>query len=418
MDGGGPRRTQTGDDGTSRNDGASAQAPDPRSMSRNEARKRFVEARMNQIQTIQASLPKYQPLAHEQILRQFNGRDLVPWYSFTPIKVMQRMMARNVAGLSGLCGRALDESEARAVGENLVATMSTRSIWSGITSTVALFLAFRKPGAATFRFPFYQPRYNFRWSPLRSTSVVYQWFWHFLRFAAYSTVVDLSIGNPVYFLIISNGQRRMMEDERLRDVFSTPGVHPGVLENFPWPPRTKEPQRAPYSRDGPEEQASEQEQGQCDRQQQSEMSNYDAESTWSQSQRSPPQRDVPAEQPQQNDAWDAPSDDLDDASPVAQPARAQASRSGHPARSSWASIRQQTQQSQPQSSQARQRPSGGWADNSGTSPEYRGPQEGYTYSAADADKATPKDQAQQDFDKLLEKERHGVDQDRSSWSRK
>ena len=373
---------------------------------------------MNQIQTIQASLPKYQPIAHEQIQRQFGGREIIPWYSFTPIKVKQLVMEHNVAGLSGLCGRALDESEAQAVGENVSATMNTRSIWSNITSTVSLYLAFRKPGVATFRFPLYQPRYNFRWSPLRTNSRFLQGFWHMLRLAAYSTALDLTIGNPVYFLILSNGQRRMMEDGRLREVFSTPGVHPGVLENFPWQRRPKGPQSAPQSQDGPEEQASEQEQGQWDRQQQSEMSNYDTESTWSQSQRSPPQRDVPAEQPQQNDSWDAPSDDFDDASPVAQPARTQASRSGPPARSSWESIRQQTQQSQPQSSQARQRRSAGWADNAGTSPEYRGPQESYTYSAADADKATPKDQAQQDFDKLLEKERHGVDQDRSSWSRK
>ena len=44
------------------------------------------------------------------------------------------------------------------------------------------------------------------------------------------------------------------------------------------------------------------------------------------------------------------------------------------------------------------------------------PRDSYTFSAQDAERATAKDQAQREFDAMLEKERRGEGGSRGGWS--
>lgn len=135
---------------------------------------------------------------------------------------------------------------------------------------------------------------------------------------------------------------------------------------------------------------------------------------------------APSNDSSKNDSWDAPIAGLDDASPVAsaaRPTQGQQSSSSTPG-SAWARLRQQENRSgqgqqgqdsrsSPQSSES------AWGSNAGTSPDYRGPRESYSFSEADEEKASPKTQGQREFDQLLEQERKGVDQrERTSWSGK
>ena len=118
---------------------------------------------------------------------------------------------------------------------------------------------------------------------------------------------------------------------------------------------------------------------------------------------------------QENSAWD-------DASPLA-PA-AQAEPASRPGESSWDRLRRNAGVSRQQSSQppqGRQPPpsQGGWGENTDTSAQFgassRTSRDDYSYSSADFEKSSSKDQAQQDFDRLLDRERQGVDQENKKW---
>lgn len=125
---------------------------------------------------------------------------------------------------------------------------------------------------------------------------------------------------------------------------------------------------------------------------------------------------------QENSAWDS-SSPIDDASPVAPSAISQ-NIATRPGESSWDRLRRQAgvQGRQPQQPpQARQPPpsQGGWGENTDTSSQFggssRSTRDDYSYSAADFEKSTAKDQAQREFDKLLDQERQGVDQENKRW---
>lgn len=124
---------------------------------------------------------------------------------------------------------------------------------------------------------------------------------------------------------------------------------------------------------------------------------------------------------QTNSAWDS-TDPIDDASPLAPPSSARsASNTGE---SSWDRLRRQAGvQSRPtqRPPQARQPPlsQGGWGENTDTSSQFggssRGSRDDDSWSSADREKAAEKDQAQQEFDRMLAQERKGVEQDNKRW---
>ncbi|KAH8170983.1 hypothetical protein LIA77_09764 [Sarocladium implicatum] len=134
----------------------------------------------------------------------------------------------------------------------------------------------------------------------------------------------------------------------------------------------------------------------------------------------------PVAEPEQSDPWGS-SPIIDDASPLA-PSEPDSSQ---PANTTWARLRQQARSNKPQQPSANSswnqvRQSGAaeesW-DNAntmddGASRGTRGqPRDSYTFSPQDAERATAKDQAQRDFDAMLERERRGEGGSGGGWSR-
>ena len=114
-------------------------------------------------------------------------------------------------------------------------------------------------------------------------------------------------------------------------------------------------------------------------------------------------------QPQsQQSAWDSQPSAFDDASPVSPPAAPQ--KPG----SSWARIRGQASQGQAARSQPPQDAQSGWGEPEDTGAQLQissiGTRDRGAYSSDDFGRASEKEKAQREFDRLLEQERRGRDQ--------
>ena len=134
--------------------------------------------------------------------------------------------------------------------------------------------------------------------------------------------------------------------------------------------------------------------------------------TWDSTPQSQKQEQTPS------DSWDS-ADSYDDASPIAPSHKA---AQGESSGSAWDRIRQQAEgqskqtPSRPQwSPPASQSRDSGWGEDQDRGTGYQGSKESYTYSSADFEKSTAKEQAQREFDQLLDRERHGVDQGNKRW---
>jgi hypothetical protein len=125
-----------------------------------------------------------------------------------------------------------------------------------------------------------------------------------------------------------------------------------------------------------------------------------------------------------NDDWSVLDDD-DDASPIAASARKQPVAA--PAGSAWDRIRQQSQGA-PRQQQQSDYQSRAWAARSQTESQPQSQSgwgnqgagsssDSFSFSKSDEERAVAKEQAQDEFDRLVERERSGVDQERS-WGRK
>ena len=130
--------------------------------------------------------------------------------------------------------------------------------------------------------------------------------------------------------------------------------------------------------------------------------------SWGSASQSPKQGQTPS------DPWGS-ADSYDDASPVAPSYRApQAETSG----SAWDRLRQQAASQTP--NQPRQAPTvaaprDGWGNVQGSGGGFSDSRDSYSYPAADAGRRAAKDEAQREFDKLLEQERQGVDPETRRW---
>ncbi|RDA92482.1 hypothetical protein CP533_6424 [Ophiocordyceps camponoti-saundersi (nom. inval.)] len=126
--------------------------------------------------------------------------------------------------------------------------------------------------------------------------------------------------------------------------------------------------------------------------------------------------------PSQQDAWDRVPDDIDDASPVS-PTSSYAD-AGNGGGSAWDRVRQQSQggysgrqsgQSRDAWTATRERTHLGGRDN-GNSRERR-TTDSFSFSSSEEDKVVAKSQSQEEFDRLLERERRGIDQETNSGRR-
>lgn len=111
--------------------------------------------------------------------------------------------------------------------------------------------------------------------------------------------------------------------------------------------------------------------------------------------------------------------DDDDASPIAPSARSSAPDAGL---SAWDRIRNEAISKETQGAYQNKQPqqttptTGGWGSNSDSRGSYTS--NDYSFSSSDQPKNDSKDQAQREFDRLVDRERQGSDQNRDSWSRR
>lgn len=371
---------------------------------------------------------QYEPRVQRQIQQYFADYS-PPWY--VSIIGYRRQFNLLVAqsratGCAATLGRSLKDEETKALGEHTLHNihLNAGSKWAMLG--LAAYLTYR--GRHTWQFPFYKPKLGGWFNPYEATSIIGnkkirglypQLIWHSVRFTAYAAVTLLMVAPVFRSINFVWTEQAMARDPRLQQF--TKDASARVEEVF---------QHGPHTRQHVPQQSEDDIYGSGDEQpsdDQNYSQSYASETTksksWDSMSRNTQTQPVQSQQP--DSRWGgAFDDDDDDASPIASSTRTQPSTT-HTG-SSWDRLRQQSQPSrQPQSqtqgswaraSQQSQSQSEWGAENAGTSPEYRGPRESYSYSQAEQERATPKEQAQQDFDRLLERERSGVDQERS-WGR-
>ncbi|KAL2197862.1 hypothetical protein P885DRAFT_76570 [Corynascus similis CBS 632.67] len=282
-------------------------------------------------------------------------------------------------------GRMLTPSEADALAYYR-AQFCSRVAWSPpAVLLTAAYLTHR--GRSSFRFPFYTPKpASFNPMSFPSASISYLSgpaavrLWHVLRFGAYGLVCQLFIKSFIYSYAQTTTLVGAMRDDRLKVVRETISnrrsgtARPQLPASSPADPR-----QVPHSPNAPP-----------------------TDSPAPQAKRQPGWAQQPPE-PQSAPLDDDDSYLFDDASPVA-PSQRQAP--AHDTRqlsgggSAWDRIRERAKSEEGAPWNPRQR-----QDNASVGQPRR---DQYTYTQADQEKAYAREQAQKEFDAMLERERRGV----------
>lgn len=346
-----------------------------------------------------AQRDQYQPRVQDQINRLFHEYSPPFYVSLIGYKRDWNLLVATsrVSGFASTLGRELEDQEVKAIAEYTLNNIHNNAAAKYITVGLAAYMTYR--GRHTWQFPFYKPKLGGRFNPNEATSIFtnqkihgrYPRFtWHTLRFTAYAAVTMLMV-EPVFRTVnFIRVESAMAQDSRLEQF--TKDASKRVEQVMANPTSA----RVPF-KNTPKEEGSWNNED-TDR---SEQPRYNI--PWNKTQ-VPPQQ---TQESQSDHDWDVLDDD--DASPVAASARNQpvSSVSG----SAWDRIRQQSQQPQTQ-----QEPRG-WAPKS--EPQSWGStnsSDSYSFSNSDEEKSLAKEQAQQEFDKLVERERRGVDEDK--WGRR
>ncbi|KAH6608575.1 hypothetical protein Trco_001921 [Trichoderma cornu-damae] len=397
-----------GGDGGGRNPGL-------KSMSRSEYIRNARAAMEERRQRAVTNRQQFEPHIHEQIQRLFQDYE-APFYArlrgFGKAQTLA-LAESTVLSLAAVNNRAFEDSETRALTEHFLSSVHNLLAWKWAMTGFAAYMTYR--GRKTWRFPFFTPEFK-RFSPIGGSPSI-KLMWHGARFAAYYGTLWV-LGEPVFQGANFMRQRSEMErDPRLRSL-----LHDGKSQGatlLGGSPEAREQIHDAW------ESAAQQEQESAGQYREPEQKSQSAptQSSWA-SYRNP--TPPPPRPPQRSDSWDAPlTDDFDDASPVApSSSRDSSGASSSNSGSAWDRIRQQAQY-QPPAQQGRKtwekpQSGGGWGSETDSSAQYQGQgsRDGYSYSSAEEDRSLAKEQAQREFDRLLERERGGADQERNSWSRK
>ncbi|KAL7900174.1 hypothetical protein HDV63DRAFT_370552 [Trichoderma sp. SZMC 28014] len=399
-------------------DGGSNKNPDYQHMSRSEYMQKARAAIEERRQLAMTNRKQFEPQIHEQIQRLFQNYE-APFYAqlrgFGKAQTLA-LAESTVLSLAAVNNRAFEDQETQALTEHFLSSVHNLLAWKWAMTGFAGYMAYR--GRKTWRFPFFNPEFK-RFSPIGGSPGL-KFMWHSARFAAYYGTLWV-LGEPVFQGANFMRQRREMEaDPRLRALLHNGGAQGATL--LGGNPEAREQisdaweSAAQYENTNQRYRDPEPEQKAPDVPTQSAWTSYRSPTT------PPPQ---PQQQQQRSDAWDSSfTDDFDDASPVAPAARNSSDGSNNSSGSAWDRIRQQAQY-QPSAQQDRKtwekpQSGGGWGSEAESGAQYQGaaPRESYSFSSADEEKNLAKGQAQREFDRLLEREREGQSQERSSWSRK
>ncbi|RDA86694.1 hypothetical protein CP532_5024 [Ophiocordyceps camponoti-leonardi (nom. inval.)] len=336
---------------------------------------------------------QYQASVHEQVQRIYGTYQAPLWARVFGWSRDRRLevIEDTALGFATYAQTPISDEQLQAIGEecNFAADGVIGSKLLGVG--VSAYLAYR--GRKTFRFPFFTPKGEGFWNP-RGATPFNRTMWHMARFGSYYVLFGMFVGQPLAMYAtltaMTSVEKHPCMSELLERGRELQKSRP--KGESPWisPPRQKPITEEAFM----EEERSIAEQ---------------ARSGWRTS--------------SQQDSWNQVLDDTDDASPVSpSSSRYDAGNGGG---SAWDRVRHQSLGGQ-SGQQSRQRRDtwnvtrGDKADRDSRGIESSGERRGretYSFSSSDGDKAVAKSQSQEEFDMLLERERHGIDQETSSGRR-
>ncbi|KAL6873007.1 hypothetical protein J3F83DRAFT_731722 [Trichoderma novae-zelandiae] len=393
------------------NDGGGPKPPDFKNMSRSEYMRTARAAMEERRHRAVANRQQFEPQIHEQIHRLFQNYE-APLYArlrgFGRAQTLA-LAESTVLSLAAVNNRPFADSETQALTEHFLSSVHNLLAWKWAMTGFAAYMAYR--GRRTWRFPFFTPEFK-RFSPIGGTPGI-KFMWHSARFAAYYGTLWV-LGEPVFQGANFMRQRSEMErDPRLRSLLHDSKSQGATL--FGGSQENREQVNDAWESEAQHESASQY------REPEQQSQSTPVQSSWASYRKSTASQS--SQTPQRADAWDSPvGDDFDDASPIAPSARDTSDSSSGSAGSAWDRVRQQAQ-FQPSSSQDRQtwekpQSGGGWGADADSSVQSGTRDGSYSFSKADEERSLAKEQAQREFDRLLERERGGAGQERGSWSRK
>ena len=376
----------------------------------------------------------YEPLIHNQIERQFREYSPPLYASVVGFKRDWNLLVAQsrITGFAATLQRDFTDDETKALAEHTLKLIHFNAGTKWASLGLAGYMTYR--GRHTWQFPFYKPKFNGKLNPNEATSLFSSkkvrgfypnLIWHTMRFTAYTAVVMLMV-EPLFRGVNQIlKEQEMANDPRLqqfkRDVDArvkqvmTNGPMGGQVRERPEQQAQDDPnvETRDTGRIGAWNPAQEDRNAHVfDEQSQETLpvsqpswARASPSSSWNHS-----GEPTPAQQSSRDENWSVLDDD-DDASPVATPRRSQPSNSTTSGGSAWDRLRRQGQTTQRQPTAETP---GSWGSQSEQS--WPQTQDGWGGSVYDQDKAVAKEQAQAEFDRMLEKERKGNDQ-QGSWRR-
>lgn len=364
-------------------------------------------------QQASAGRKDYEPQARQQIQSQFQEYSPPLYASIVGYKRDWNLLVAQsrLSGFAATLGRDFSDAEAKAITEYTLQNIHANAACKWATVGLAGYMTYR--GRNTWQFPFYRPKLGGRFNPGEASSLFSNkkirglypnLIWHTMRFLSYAVVTSFMV-EPIFKAVNHIWtQQDMMKDSRLEQFTKDASRRvEQVLSKGP-------PQASPRHESSEDDNQSDYTFNRQQIEQQSSSSSSDNSAStnpWYNPVETTRTREHTQPQTQTQENWDVLDDD--DASPVASPSRA-TSRSTVSGGSTWERLRQQ---SQPNTQQSEYGSSSGWSGSSNSQTQ----QSQGGWGESDQAKEATKDQAQAEFDRLVERERGGVDQEKT-WGRR
>ncbi|KAG5663146.1 hypothetical protein KAF25_001082 [Fusarium avenaceum] len=380
---------------------------------------------------------QYEPRVKEQVARSFQEYSPPLYASIIGYRRDWNLLVTTsrVSGFAATLGRDLDNEEAKAIAEYTLNNIHTNAGLKWLSVAVAGYMTYR--GRRTWQFPFYKPKLGGRFNPNETTSIFSNkkirgpWpraTWHCLRFTAYLAVTMLMVEPAFRAVNFIRTETAMTHDPRLKQF--TKDASKRVEQVMSNPTISKAPFTGRNAHRGDENDPWASNDGNSnDGNNTSSESSYQPTPTqsWDKSPSYTTIQQSQQQSQQSNDDWSVLDDD--DASPVAASARKQpVSSSSSSSGSAWDRVRQQSHGAPRQPQQQSNSQSQGWAarpqpeahprsQTSWGNESAGGFGDNFSLNKPDEESVVAKEQAQNEFDRLVERERKGQDQEKS-WGRK
>lgn len=387
---------------------------------------------------------QYEDRVRDQINRAFTEY-VPPWYSSVIGYGRERNLlvaTSRISGFASTLGRDLEDNETKAIAEHTLDNIHNTAVIKWATLGLAAYMTYR--GRRTWRFPGYTPKLGGRFNPNEATSVFSgkkirggypRLTWHVLRFTAYAAATMFLVEPALRSVNYVRTETAMANDPRLEQFMeeASSRVEKVIAAGSTNIEMRRRKQPEPSSSDSFERDDA-QGNGSNERVDDDDGSRAPGPvrftTSWDHVRGKIP---TPSQTPQSSrDDWNVQDDDdEDDASPIAAPIAAPARNqpASHPV-GSWERLRQQSVQGTQQQSDFNAR--GGWtgvgraqsqsespaqwggASSSSSSEWGSAKASSDSYNGGDEDRAGAREQAQREFDEMLEKERNGGEQ-QSRW---